>query len=133
MLIELKEIKISCFKTYNDTVFSNVDVRSDYSSIYNCIFSNENIVSYMKRKECNSSHNKKRLLTFFHIKLSLHNFCSVIYPLANFLKGGLITDRLLKIQYWPILTLAKSPRIILSPIIIFFPFRIMFCEPHSVD
>jgi len=78
----------------------------------------------MKRKEGNSIKAKK-VIKMLLSKLSWNIF-SAIYPLANFLKGGRMTDRLLKMQYWPILTLAKSPLIILSPIIIFFPFRIMF-------
>ena len=42
------------------------------------------------------------------------NFLNVIYPLTNFLKGGLITALLLMIQLRPILTLAKSPLMIQS-------------------
>lgn len=44
-----------------------------------------------------------------------------------------MTDCLLRMQYWPIRTFAKSPRIILSPIMIFFPFKIIFCDPQRVD
>ena len=55
------------------------------------------------------------------------------HPLANFLKGGRITECLLRMQYWPIRTFAKSPLIMLSPMMIFLPLRTIFCEPHSTD
>lgn len=42
---------------------------------------------------------------------------SLTYPLLNFLNGGLITALLLTTQCLPILTLAKSPRITQSVII----------------
>ena len=43
--------------TYNDTIFSNMNIVSDLCCIYNRIFSNENMITNMKGKE---SYSKKR-------------------------------------------------------------------------
>ena len=47
-----------------------------------------------------------------------------LYPLWNFLKGGLITALLLIIQWRPIRTLARSPRMIQSDMM-------MVCNIHN--
>ena len=46
-----------CSCTYNDTVFSNVDIRSHLRCIYNTVLFNNYMISNMKRKECNPKTN----------------------------------------------------------------------------
>ena len=46
-----------CSRTYNDTVFSNVDIRSHLCCIYNTVLFNNYMISNMKRKECNPKTN----------------------------------------------------------------------------
>ena len=46
-----------CSCTYNDTVFSDVDIRSHLGCIYNTVLFNNYMISNMKRKECNPKTN----------------------------------------------------------------------------
>lgn len=45
--------KFALFFTYNNTVFSYVDIRSNLGSIDYTILLNNNMISDMKRKKCN--------------------------------------------------------------------------------
>lgn len=55
--------------TYYDNIFPNVNIRADYSCIDHCIFSNKNMVTHLKREECNSETLFLQLFCLFFIIL----------------------------------------------------------------
>lgn len=69
---------------------------------------------------------QQQWLGYFNEKLD----CKQLYPLLNFLNGGRTVTCLSMMHCLPILTLAKSPRIITPSRTIDFPLITIFWEPQ---
>lgn len=114
--------------THNNCIFTNINIRPYWYRTDNSIFANKHMITYMQWKEGNSANMFKfsepcETLRWGHI---------LTYALLNCLKGGRTTAPLLITQYLPVLTLARSPRIIAPLCTITLPWRIIFCDPQSI-
>lgn len=110
-----------------------MDVRTNHGSVHLWILTDVNVIAHVQWEESYPGEwsfrikkNKFRPKIYRIKKLTF----LVTNPLLNFLKGGRMTAFLLIMQYLPVLTLARSPRMIASDWTIHFPFRTIFCEPH---
>lgn len=109
-------------KTHYHNIFSNKNKGTYGSRRQNAPFTNEDMISDVKRKKCDTKKNSAQNFTKSNSKT---------HPLLNCLNGGLITAPFPTTEYLPVRTAAKSPRIIAPLWTITFPCKTIFCEPHN--
>lgn len=121
----------SCLDTYNNGIFTNVDVRSNRCSGYHGTFTNVHMIANVQWKESHTIHwnQSSKIINDTKKNVILWQWA---YPELNCLNDGLITAFLSIMQYLPVLMFAKSPLIIASVWTMTLPFRTIFWEPQSI-
>lgn len=115
-------------RTYNYNILADINIRTYWGGLDNSILTDVDMITNVQRKECNAKIKKNWHWnsTSCFVEEKVNN----THPELNCFSGGRMTAFLPITQYRPVLTLAKSPRIIAPVWTITLPFRTIFCEPQ---
>lgn len=129
LLIGRPPFRLITSSTYYYNIFANVYIWTHWGSRNNWPFANKHMITDVQWEKCYSANGKqcKTLKSVSVIQNPLEN----THPELNCLNGGRTTAFWLITQYRPVLTFAKSPRIIAPVWTITLPFNTIFCDPHS--